>query len=186
MNQQSTCQSCDNQTIPVSNQIAHAQRLVAPRREDVSKRLVAQRREDVSKRLVAVRREDVSKRHLMVGGGSQLVTPPADYVSVKHMPATYPTDDGQGIKTTCYQQQCQTPQVASTVNPCYVKSRHYIQPWTVADSYYLDLTQPFIGGRPVHQASNVNAIPRTLLYDTGNLMNRSFHCQQPCWSSQCI
>ena len=118
------------------------------------------------------------------GGGSACLTPPVGEVTAKFQPASYPIDESFGTRLGCYDQAC--PTMDTTANLCYVKSRNYIQPWTERPSYYLDLTQPFVGGRPVRQAHNVNAIPRTLRYDSANLSGREFHCQQPCWGSKCL
>jgi len=118
------------------------------------------------------------------GGGTACLTPPVGVVAPKFQPATYPIDESFGTRLGCYDQAC--PTMNTTANPCYVKSRNYIQPWTERPSYYLDFTQPFVGGRPVRQAHNVNAIPRTLRYDSANLSGREFHCQQPCWGSKCL
>ena len=118
----------------------------------------------------------------------------------KSNPAVYPTVDGSGIMSPCYRCDdacpnnclitgdpwCPCKIKGTTTNPCLIKSRNYLQPWTEQPSYYLDMTQPFIGGRPVRQASHVNAIPKTMRYDTGNLMNRDFSCQQDCWGPSCI
>ena len=74
-----------------------------------------------------------------------------------------------------------------------VKSRNYVQcdarrmlAGFERPSYYLDLSQPFVGGRPVYQSHNVNAIPNTMRYDTINLSNRDFCCQQPYWTPSCL
>lgn len=103
----------------------------------------------------------------------------------KFQAATYPTVEGNGIRNPCY--SCARLGSKKTNAPsCYIKSRHYFQPWTDQPNYYLDMTQPFIGGRPVRQASHVNAIPRTLKYDTVNFANRNFYCQQPYWGPCCM
>jgi hypothetical protein len=108
-------------------------------------------------------------------------------MSQKTNPATYQTTGG------CYANlpssfSCpnRTSPFPLNMNGCFVKSRHYLQPWTERPSYYLDLTQPFVGGRAVYQAHNVNAIPRIVRYDTVNLANRNFMCQQPYWCESCL
>lgn len=111
-------------------------------------------------------------------------TPPQGYISTKHQPATYPTVAGRGIRNQCY--QCSASAFPLDTNPCLVRSRHYLQPWTERPAWYFDLTQPFIGGRPTRQASHVNAIPRTMRFDTANLTSRNFYCQQPYWRGSCV
>ena len=81
---------------------------------------------------------------------------------------------------------CKEPAMETDTNPCLIKSRHYVQPWTDRPSYYLDLTSECIGGRPVRRAHNVNAIPRTMRFDTTNMACNDFYCQQPYWKGNCV
>lgn len=52
--------------------------------------------------------------------------------------------------------------------------------------YYLDVSQPPIGDRPVVVHSNREAIPSMLLVNNVNLPDRDFSCKQPCWGPNCL
>ena len=116
------------------------------------------------------------------GNRNQNYAPAWDTINQSSNPASYPTVGGSGIRGPC---SWKAP-FPMTTSPCLVKSRHYLQPWTERPSYYLDLTQPFVGGRAVRQSHNVNAIPRTMRYDSMNLVGRNFMCQQPYWGPSCM
>lgn len=50
--------------------------------------------------------------------------------------------------------------------------------------YYLDLSAPPVGGRPVHRAYNITE--GNTVNDSGNLLDRQFDCRQPVWKWECI
>lgn len=52
--------------------------------------------------------------------------------------------------------------------------------------YYLDVSQPRIGGRPVRVQSDRETVPSMLLCNKTNLPGRCFGCRQPCWNQKCL
>ena len=69
------------------------------------------------------------------------------------------------------------------------KIRHYDTIGQEIPGYYLDLTQPTVGNRPVHATHDNNKLfPRTLAtpLTAMNLPGRTFNCAQPYWGEECL
>lgn len=55
------------------------------------------------------------------------------------------------------------------------------------NGYYLDLSQPPIGGRPVRQSHNqTNQVPVIMTKATTQNMKRRFNCRGPEWDPSCM
>ena len=65
-------------------------------------------------------------------------------------------------------------------------SRHYEAGTVDVPSYYPDVTQERIGGRPVYERHDKNTPPASLEIHRINLPDRQFGCRQPFWKPSCI
>lgn len=66
-------------------------------------------------------------------------------------------------------------------------TRQYLINQNISPSWYFDLSQPPIAGRPVYMARHKEGeIPNMLTKNTVNLPNRDAGCHQPNWSPYCV
>jgi hypothetical protein len=109
----------------------------------------------------------------------------------------------QNYRFLCKDQlRCGNGQIASKTNKCcqncnfntnrilnqYNPDRQYgfYTQSEEVPNYYLDLTQPPIGNRPVYIKSHREKIPEILLCDTVQNQDKCFGCRQPCWNERCL